>query len=101
MKSTDFILIIVAILCPPIATFLISGCGCDLLISIGLSILGYLPGHIHAFWLIYRKIKAEEQFGEGGFRYTGYGNFEQAYSVVPAHPPPSYGAAVNGNPNYP
>ncbi|KAF7350525.1 UPF0057-domain-containing protein [Mycena venus] len=98
MKSTDFLLILVAFLCPPIATFLISGCGIDLFISICLSILGYLPGHIHAFWLIYRKVQAEEKFGEGGFRYTGYGNFEQAYSVVPADPPPSYGAAVNGNP---
>ncbi|KAJ7128085.1 hypothetical protein C8R46DRAFT_1237105 [Mycena filopes] len=100
MKSTDFLLIIVAILCPPIATFLISGCGCDLLISIILSILGYLPGHIHAFYLIYRKVEAEERYGEGGFRYVGYGHFEQNYSVVgdQAGPPPSYGAAVHGNP---
>ncbi|KAJ7853742.1 hypothetical protein B0H13DRAFT_1200479 [Mycena leptocephala] len=98
MKSSDFLLILVAILCPPIATFLISGCGCDLLIDICLSILGYLPGHIYCFWLIYRKVEAEERFGEGGFRYTGYGHFEQAYRVVPADPPPSYGAAVSGNP---
>ncbi|KAJ7149034.1 hypothetical protein C8R43DRAFT_836414, partial [Mycena crocata] len=84
----------VAFLCPPIATFIISGCGCDLLISILLSILGYLPGHIHAFWLIYCKVQAEERFGEGQFIYTGYGHFEQSYSVVPAEsgPPPSYGA---------
>ncbi|KAJ7232969.1 hypothetical protein B0H12DRAFT_985598, partial [Mycena haematopus] len=67
MKSSDFLLIAVAILCPPIATFLISGCGVDLFISICLSIIGYIPGHIHAFWLICRKVKAEEQFGEGGF----------------------------------
>ncbi|KAJ6571835.1 hypothetical protein B0H19DRAFT_1255766 [Mycena capillaripes] len=99
MKSTDFLLILVAILCPPIATFLISGCGCDLLISILLSILGYLPGHIHAFWLIYLKVQAEERFGEGGFIYAGYGHFEQAYRGLPADgPPPSYGAAVSGNP---
>ncbi|KAJ6499579.1 hypothetical protein C8R47DRAFT_1211868 [Mycena vitilis] len=99
MKSSDFLLIVVAILCPPIATFLISGCGCDLLISIALSILGYLPGHIHAFWLIYLKIQAEEQFGEGGFIYTGYGRFEE-YRALPTEsgPPPSYGATVSGNP---
>ncbi|KAJ7076111.1 hypothetical protein B0H15DRAFT_606020 [Mycena belliarum] len=94
MKSTDFLLILVALLCPPIATFLISGCGCDLLISILLSILGYLPGHIHAFWLIYRKIEADERYGEGGYKYTGYGNFEQG-GVIPNEPPPSYGATVN------
>ena len=29
--------------------------------------LGYIPGHIHAVWLIYRKMKAEERYGNGGF----------------------------------
>lgn len=32
--------------------------------------LGYLPGHIHAFWLIYKKMQAEERYGDGGFRCT-------------------------------
>ncbi|KAJ7275103.1 hypothetical protein C8J57DRAFT_1313630 [Mycena rebaudengoi] len=93
MKSSDFLLIVVAILCPPISTFLISGCGCDLLISLLLTMLGYLPGHIHAFWIIYLKIQAEERYGEGGYIYTGYGHFEQNYAVLPSEPPPSYGAA--------
>ena len=30
--------------------------------------LGYLPGHIHAFWLIYKKMQAEERYGNGGFQ---------------------------------
>ncbi|KAK7046792.1 hypothetical protein R3P38DRAFT_3346403 [Favolaschia claudopus] len=50
------------------------------------------------FWLVYRKIRAEERVAEGGFRPAGHGNFEQAYNVAPAAPPPPYGAAVNGNP---
>lgn len=29
--------------------------------------LGYIPGHIHAFWLIYKKMQAEERYGNGGF----------------------------------
>lgn len=29
--------------------------------------LGYIPGHIHAFWLIYKKMEAEERYGNGGF----------------------------------
>jgi len=29
--------------------------------------LGYIPGHIHAFWLIYKKMEAEERYGHGGF----------------------------------
>jgi uncharacterized membrane protein YqaE (UPF0057 family) len=31
-------------------------CSCDLLINILLTVLGYLPGHVHAFWLIYKKV---------------------------------------------
>ncbi|KAJ7749339.1 hypothetical protein DFH07DRAFT_558298 [Mycena maculata] len=101
MKSTDFLLIAVAILCPPLSTFFISGCGCDLLINILLTIFGYLPGTIHALWLIYRKMEAEERYGEGGFIYTGRGHFEQNYNALPTNSasPPSYGATVGaGNP---
>jgi hypothetical protein len=29
--------------------------------------LGYIPGHIHAFWLIYKKMEAEERYGNQGF----------------------------------
>lgn len=29
--------------------------------------LGFFPGCIHAFWLIYRKMQAEERYGNGGF----------------------------------
>ncbi|KAL4929660.1 YqaE/Pmp3 family membrane protein [Aspergillus undulatus] len=46
-------LIILTILFPPLGVFLISGCSVDFLINIMLTILGYLPGHIHAFYLEY------------------------------------------------
>jgi len=32
---------------------MVAGCGADLLINICLTLLGYLPGHIHAFYLEY------------------------------------------------
>ena len=38
---------------PPLGVFMISGCGMDLFVNICLTILGYLPGHIHAFYLEY------------------------------------------------
>ncbi|KAF7349212.1 UPF0057-domain-containing protein [Mycena sanguinolenta] len=60
VKGSDVLLIFVAILFPPAAAAFITGCSCDLLINILLTILGYIPGHIHAFWLIYKKMKAEE-----------------------------------------
>ncbi|KAK2743529.1 hypothetical protein FQN57_004826 [Myotisia sp. PD_48] len=47
------ILIIVTILVPPVGVFFISGCSPDLLINIILTLLGYFPGHIHAFYCEY------------------------------------------------
>ncbi|KAL2863308.1 YqaE/Pmp3 family membrane protein [Aspergillus lucknowensis] len=46
-------LIIITLFFPPLGVFLISGCSVDFLINILLTILGYLPGHIHAFYLEY------------------------------------------------
>lgn len=57
-----------AILFPPAAVIFMTGCGCDTLINIALTLLGFLPGHVHAFWLIYKKMKAEEAYGAGGYR---------------------------------
>ena len=31
-----------------------TGCDCDLLINIGLTLLGYLPGIIHALYIIFK-----------------------------------------------
>jgi uncharacterized membrane protein YqaE (UPF0057 family) len=46
------ILIILAILLPPIAVFLKSGVGKDLVINIILSLIFFIPGVLHALWLI-------------------------------------------------
>ncbi|MEP1469728.1 MAG: YqaE/Pmp3 family membrane protein [Halieaceae bacterium] len=46
------ILIILAILLPPIAVFLNNGAGKDLLINIVLCLFFYVPGILHALWLI-------------------------------------------------
>lgn len=45
------VLIILAILLPPIAVFLKSGMGKDLLINIVLCLLFFFPGVVHALWL--------------------------------------------------
>lgn len=88
VKASDVVLILVAIIFPPAAALVVTGCSCDLLINVLLTTyistflscrfsthlcgccysLGYLPGHIHAFWLIYKKMQAEERYGDGGFR---------------------------------
>lgn len=44
--------IIIAILLPPLAVFLKSGVGKDLVINIVLCLLFFIPGALHAIWLI-------------------------------------------------
>ena len=46
------ILIVLAILLPPVAVFLNHGAGQDLLINIVLCLFFYVPGILHALWLI-------------------------------------------------
>jgi uncharacterized membrane protein YqaE (UPF0057 family) len=46
------VLIIIAILLPPVAVFLKKGAGKDLLINIVLCLLMLIPGVVHAIWLV-------------------------------------------------
>lgn len=51
----DIIRIIVAIFLPPLGVFLQVGLGKDFWINLLLTLLGYLPGIIHAVWIIAKK----------------------------------------------
>ncbi|CAE6476856.1 unnamed protein product [Rhizoctonia solani] len=93
VKGSDIILILVTILFPPAAVAIMSGCSCDLLINLCLTILGYIPGHIHAFYLIWRRMEAEERYGAGGFQYVGNGHYEPLYVATHQQPQqPNYGS---------
>lgn len=46
------VLIILAILLPPVAVFLKKGVGKDLLINIVLCLCFWVPGIVHALWLL-------------------------------------------------
>lgn len=48
------VLIILALLIPPIAVFLKDGAGKSLLINIVLCLLFFIPGVVHAIWLVTR-----------------------------------------------
>jgi len=48
----DVLRIIIAILLPPLGVFLQVGIGKHLWINILLTVLGYIPGIIHAVWVI-------------------------------------------------
>ncbi|GAB2784811.1 YqaE/Pmp3 family membrane protein [Halomonas shantousis] len=48
----DIVRIILAILLPPVGVFLQVGLGLQFWINIVLTLLGYIPGIIHAVWVI-------------------------------------------------
>lgn len=51
----DIIRIVVAILLPPLGVFLQIGLGIQFWLNILLTLLGYIPGIIHAVWTIIRR----------------------------------------------
>jgi uncharacterized membrane protein YqaE (UPF0057 family) len=53
--TMDIIRIIFAILLPPLGVFLQVGIGLHFWLNILLTLLGYIPGIIHAIWVIARK----------------------------------------------
>ena len=50
--DNKIVLIIIAILLPPVAVFLKKGAGKDLVINIVFCLLMFIPGVIHAIWLV-------------------------------------------------
>ncbi|KAI9722956.1 MAG: hypothetical protein M1812_001405 [Candelaria pacifica] len=101
---SGILLVIITIFFPPVGVYLVSGCGADLLINICLTILGYIPGHIHAFFLEYIFYQRREDAREGRVAarrapgvysenvQTG-GGAQVGYGTMPAQqgpPPPGY-----------
>lgn len=53
--------IITGILLPPLGVFLTVGIGPTLLINILLTVLGWLPGSIHAVWVIVKREESKQE----------------------------------------
>jgi uncharacterized membrane protein YqaE (UPF0057 family) len=51
----DLVRILCAVFFPPLGVFLQVGIGKDFWINILLTFLGYIPGIIHAIWIIAKK----------------------------------------------
>lgn len=49
----DIIRVLLSILIPPLGVFLQVGLGPQFWINVVLTLLGYIPGVIHAIWVIY------------------------------------------------
>lgn len=51
----DIVRVILSILLPPLGVFLQVGIGAQFWLNILLTILGYIPGIVHAVWIIARR----------------------------------------------
>jgi uncharacterized membrane protein YqaE (UPF0057 family) len=54
-RHVDFLRIVIAILLPPLGVFLQEGIGKHFWINILLTLLGYIPGIVHAVWIIAKR----------------------------------------------
>ncbi|EMF12292.1 UPF0057-domain-containing protein [Sphaerulina musiva SO2202] len=86
MIST-LLLVILTVLLPPVGVYCVAGCGADVLINICLTLLGYFPGHIHAFYILYifysrkeQQQQASSQQQQGG-NYPSQQNFRSAPGI--------------------
>ncbi|WP_028111290.1 YqaE/Pmp3 family membrane protein [Ferrimonas kyonanensis] len=55
MNTDSLLLTLIAILLPPVAVFLHRGLGRDLLINLLACLLFFVPGILHALWVVHRK----------------------------------------------
>ncbi len=53
--TMDFFRIVLSVIIPPLGVFMQVGIGLHFWINIILTLLGYVPGLIHAIWIITKK----------------------------------------------
>ncbi len=54
-KTADFLRIIASVIIPPVGVFFQVGLGLHFWLNILLTLFGYVPGLVHAIWIIVRK----------------------------------------------
>lgn len=52
MSTNLILMVLLAVIAPPVAVFLKVGLGIHFWINIVLTLLGYAPGIIHALWVV-------------------------------------------------
>lgn len=62
---STLLLVLITILVPPIGVLMVAGCGADFLINICLTLLGYIPGHLHAFYIEYVYFERRARAADG------------------------------------
>jgi uncharacterized membrane protein YqaE (UPF0057 family) len=51
-STSNVLLYLLAIFVPPVPVAMLAGCGADLIISIVFTLFAWIPGVIHAWWII-------------------------------------------------
>lgn len=54
-STDDIVLIVLSVLLPPLGVLLSRGLGTQFVLNILLTVLGYVPGIVHAIWLVARR----------------------------------------------
>jgi uncharacterized membrane protein YqaE (UPF0057 family) len=54
-STADILRVLLSILVPPLGVFLQEGIGMQFWINLLLTLLGYVPGLVHAVWIIARR----------------------------------------------
>ncbi|KAI8069953.1 hypothetical protein BC940DRAFT_296561 [Gongronella butleri] len=68
-SGRDIALFVIAFFFPPLAVLIKRGCGADFIINILLSLLGAIPGIIHAFYIVHKYNEGHEDLERGGLHY--------------------------------
>ena len=55
VKVTDFLRVVLSIIIPPVGVFFKVGFGMHFWLNIILTMLGYIPGLVHAIWVLASK----------------------------------------------
>lgn len=91
INVSDLLLIVIAIFLPPICALLTDGCGAQFCINVILTILGFIPGLIHAIWLVYRQANRRD------LSKAGHGQGRPGHYVVVNQPGQQYQQPHHGH----
>ncbi|KAI7828180.1 hypothetical protein BC939DRAFT_443812 [Gamsiella multidivaricata] len=95
--GSDIVLFVIGFFLPPLAVLFKDGCGCAFLINVCLTILGHIPGVIHAWWVIYSSREdPRAQRYQNPRAHIRYQDQQRSYANVAALPPPSGKATAPG-----
>ena len=98
MTAADIFLVFLAVLFPPLPVWVKSGiCSADSLINILLCVLGFIPGLIHAWYIIAKHPEPPHEYlpVSNNDRHGGR-NGGVTYVYVQSHPQQSQGQSKNG-----